>query len=208
MKKRTPAYYLAVFGMLFAFMFILGIVSHAKGTYLVYNSLTTSGIWSTEFSIFLYSGKTFILGPYLLDWAAIIVMPASLVLIFWLIDFSTGKLKGKKQKESEIYESFVDSIGAELNGTHLFNVEDYRHFRENAKFQECIKTLYYIYDKGADDNHNYPLILRKFEKGTKERDAVEYLITFTEKKILVKPPKKEEPEKKPKKKVKKGKDEL
>lgn len=189
MKKRTPIYYLIMFLMVFVLMTVLTIVQHAKGAYLVSNTLEMNGMWAEKFTIFLYKDYEFVIGLYILDLVAMILLPAILTVVFWLIDFVILKIKIKRNKgeDPELYNKFIDEIGTELNSTHLFNVEDFRHFRENAKFQETLKELYFIYTKGPDDLHNYPHILHRFEKGTTERNAVEFLITFTEKKIKAKP---------------------
>lgn len=193
MKKGTPKYYILTFLMVFVFMTILMIISHAKGNYLISGTIATSGVWAKEFSIFLYKGHTYKLGLYLIDIGSIILFPVVFTMIFFLIDLGTGKIGNKKkqaaEKEEKKYETFIDEIGATLNTTHQFDVEDFRHFRDNAKFQEALKNLYKIYTDGENEstNNTYFLIARKFEKGTKEREAVEYLITFTEQKRKEKP---------------------
>lgn len=186
MKKGTFKYYLVTFAMVFVFMAVLMVVQHAKGAYLVSDSISVSGVWANEISIFLYKSNTYKLGLYLIDIAALIVFPVVFTTLFFLIDLATGKIANKKKKgqaqEQEKYEHFVDDIGATLNSTHKFNVEDFRHFRDNQKFQDCLKNLYKIYIEGESETNSYYLILRKFDKGTQEREAIEYLITFTEKK--------------------------
>ena len=186
MKKDSKRYYLSTFIMAFAFIFILTIISHAGGGYLISGSITFEGIWADTFQNFLYKDKTFIVGNYVLDIIAIFVFPLFFVIIFWLIDFLTKKLKSKKRRaeeeEREKYDEFINGVSKEMNATDKFNVEDYRHFRENQKFQECLKKLYLIYKEGETPNVNYALLERKFNKNSKEREAIDFLIDYTKRK--------------------------
>ncbi len=188
MKKGSFKYYLVTFGLVFLFILIMLIMSHSQGLYLVSSQVKATGVWSKTFSIFLYKEKTFIIGNYLLDVLALIGFPVGFGLVFFGIDKLSYALKSKKKKEAEKekeqYETFIDDIGAELNRVKKFNVEDFRHFRENEKMQECLKKLYFIYRDGETENNNYELVLRKFKKNTVERDAIEYLVSFTQERIL------------------------
>lgn len=184
MKKGSFLYYLFLYGMVLVFMIVLVVSQHIKGGYLFLSETNATGFLANEFSIFLYKNRTFIVGLYILDIVSVVFGPALLVGAFFGIDKLTALIKKKKgvsQEDTENYDKFVNAIGTDLNSTRKFNVEDFRHFRENSKFQNSLKDLFYIYDKGSDETHSYPLVLRRFEKGTKERDAVEYLITFSEK---------------------------
>lgn len=185
MKRGTFKYYLITFLMVFGFMAVLMVISHIRGTYLVSSYITAKGVWANEFSIFLYKSRTFILGLYLLDILALVLFPVVFTGIFVLIDLAMGRLRTKKNAkkidEKENYDKFVDSIGLDLSKTGKFNVEDFRHFRSNQKFQACLKTLYEIYSNGENEEKNYIHLLRKFDKGTKEKQAIEYLVAFTEK---------------------------
>ncbi len=186
MKRGTFKYYLITFLMVFVFMVIIMIVSHARDTYLISASINVKGVWANEFSIFLYKNRTFLLGKYLLDLLMLFVFPLIFTMVFVIIDLAMGRLRTKKNKEAsdskEAYDKFIDEIGIELNKTRKFNVEDFRHFRSNVKFQGCLNTLYEIYKNGETENKSYLLLLRKFDKGTKEKEAMEYLVTFTERK--------------------------
>ncbi|MCR5741096.1 MAG: hypothetical protein K6G38_01355 [Gammaproteobacteria bacterium] len=188
MKRRTFKHYLLVYGVSFLFMFVLAIVSYTRVNsetgeygYLVSSSINVSGAMANEFSMF---GRPFIVGLFIIDMAAIFGFPLVLSLLFFIIDLArgrTGKVS-EEQVQKEAYEKFIDGIGSTLNKTHKFNVEDFRHFRENDKFQGCLKNLYEIYSNGETEENKYVLIIRKFQKGTKERDAMEFLVTFTEEK--------------------------
>ena len=188
MKKGTFKYYLGTFLMVFVFVLIMLIIAHAQGTYLVSSNITSTGVWAKVFHIFLYKNFDIVLGNYLLDLLCLFLFPLAFSLIFFGIDKITGLIKPKKKKTAEQeqlqYEKFCDDIASSLNKVKEFNVEDFRHFRSNNKFQECLKKLYLIYRDGESDNTNYALVLRKFEKGTTERNAIEYLITFTKKKAI------------------------
>ena len=201
MKKESKRYYISTFIMALAFVLILNIITHAGGNYLISNSLEMEGVWAQEFEIFLYKGKTFIVGNYVLDVVAIFAFPLFFVFIFWLVDFLVNKLKSKKRKAEEEakmkYDEFINEISRKMNESNAFNVEDYRHFRENQKFQETLKKLYMIYSEGENENLSYVLLERKFRKGTKEKEAIDFLIAFTkekraEKEITVTPEEKEE----------------
>lgn len=188
MKRGTFKYYLGTFLMVFVFVLIMLVIAHAQGTYLVSSNVTSKGVWSKSFHIFLYKNFDFVLGNYLLDLLCLFLFPLAFSIMFFMVDKLTGLIKPKNKKTAEqeqlAYEQFVDSIGASLNKVNDFNVEDFRHFRNNSKFQECLKKLYLIYRDGELENVNYSLVLRKFEKGTVERNAIEYLITFTKKKAV------------------------
>ena len=185
MKKNNFKYYLSTFLMVFAFVIILLIMAHSKGNYFIGTSIEPKGKWAEEYHVFLYKNQTFIKGKYFVDLIAIIAVPLFFALMFAFVDFITNALKSKKKKAKETeeakYDKFIDGIGAKLNETKMFNPEDFRHFRENNKFQECLKKLYQIYVNGETKEVNYFLLLRKFEKGTSERKAIEYLINYTEK---------------------------
>ena len=152
-------------------------------------SLSSSFFKLSKFNLNLGAFSKFIF-----DLAAIFSFPAVLAIIFFLLDLGRGKTGKKKteQLEKEKYENFIDSIGKTLNQTHKFNVEDFRHFRENKKFQDCLKHLYEIYLNGETEELSYFTLLRKFDKGSQEREAMEFLITFTERKRVEEAKKKEE----------------
>ena len=100
---------------------------------------------------------------------------------YFSLTFFKTKKKALEEEDNKKYDTFVDTIGSELNKVKAFTVEDFRHFRENPKLQDCLKRLYDVYLYGEKEGSNYFLILRKFDKGTTERNAVEYLVTFTDK---------------------------
>lgn len=186
MRQKTFKHYLLTFGMVFVFMLILEIISHSKGIYLLSGSLEPAedSVWANTFSIFLYKDKEFVIGNYLIDILSLLIFPTLIAAIFFLIDFITGKIRKNRKVTPEVdkrlFEEFVEAIGSKLNKTHKFNAEDFRHFRENTKMQDCLKKLYEIYKYGEKEENNYHLVLRKFEKNTKEREAIEYLVAFTE----------------------------
>ena len=198
MKRHTFKHYLIVYAISFMFMVVLAVIAYLRvdqntgsHQYLVSSTLSVSGAMAQTFFMF---GKEFVLGLFLLDLAAIISFPAVLAIVFFLLDLGRGKTGKKKteQLEKEKYENFIDSIGKTLNQTHKFNVEDFRHFRENKKFQDCLKHLYEIYLNGETEELSYFTLLRKFDKGSQEREAMEFLITFTERKRVEEAKKKEE----------------
>ncbi len=189
MKKRTFKHYLLVYGISLAVVLAFAVFAYfrkdADGNYgyLVSKNIPVSGVFAQEFTMF---GRPIVFGLFLIDLAVVIVFPMLVVLVFLLMDLGRGKT-GKKTKEDinrESFEKFIDEIGKTLNQTHLFNVEDFRHFRENDKFQECLKKIYEIYLHGETEELTYYSIIRKFQKGTKERNALEFLVTFGEKKRL------------------------
>ena len=189
MKKRTFKHYLLVYGISLAVVLAFAVFAYfRKDTdgsygYLVSKNIPVSGVFAQEFTMF---GRPIVFGLFLIDLAVVIVFPMLVVLVFLLMDLGRGKT-GKKTKEDinrESFEKFIDEIGKTLNQTHLFNVEDFRHFRENDKFQECLKKIYEIYLHGETEELTYYSIIRKFQKGTKERNALEFLVTFGEKKRL------------------------
>ena len=189
MKKRTFKHYLLIYGVSFAVVLLFAIFAYVRKDsageygYLVSKNIPVSGIFAQEFTMF---GRPIVFGLFLVDLAVVILFPLTVVLVFFLMDLGKGRA-GKKTEEEinrESYEKFIDEIGKTLNQTHLFNVEDFRHFRENDKFQECLKRIYEIYLHGETEELTYYSIIRKFNKGTKERDALEFLVTFGEKKRL------------------------
>ena len=188
MKKGSFKYYLGTYLITFVFVLIMIIISHAQKTYLVSANVESTGAWAKVIHIFLYKDFDIVLGNYLLDLLCLILFPAVFSLLFFVIDKVTASIKPKnkrfKENEQLAYEKFVDEIGASLNRVKSFNVEDFRHFISNNKFQECLKKLFYIYRDGEDENNSYALVLRKFDKGSTERDAIEYLITFTKAKAV------------------------
>lgn len=188
MKRHTFKHYLIVYSISFMFMVVLAVVAYLRvdqntgsHQYLISSSIPVSGIMAETFTLF---GKEFVFGLFLVDVTAMILFPAALAFVFFLLDLGRGRAGKKKTEEveKEKYENFIDSIGKTLNQTHKFNVEDFRHFRENKKFQDCLKHLYEIYLNGETQELSYFLLLRKFDKGTQEREAMEFLITFTERK--------------------------
>ena len=198
MKRHTFKHYLIVFLISLAFMIVLAVVAYLRKDvntgghqYVVSSSINVTGAMAQTFTLF---GIEFVVGLFLIDMVAVISFPLALSLIFFLLDLGRGRVGKKKSEEvqKEKYETFIDSIGKTLNQTHKFNVEDFRHFRENKKFQECLKHLYDIYINGETEENSYYLMLRKFEKGSQEREAMEFLITFAERKKLEESKNKEE----------------
>ncbi|MCR5564756.1 MAG: hypothetical protein K6F59_03030 [Gammaproteobacteria bacterium] len=189
MKKRTFKHYLLIYAVSFAVVLLFAVVAYSRkfedGSYgyLVSSNIPVSGAFASEFNMF---GRPVVVGLFLIDLAVMLVFPLVVCLVFFLMDLGRGRA-GKKTKEEinrESFEKFIDEIGRTLNQTHLFNVEDFRHFRENDKFQDCLKKIYEIYVHGETEELTYYSIIRKFQKGTKERDALEFLVTFGEKKRL------------------------
>ena len=84
------------------------------------------------------------------------------------------------------YDEFINEVSRKMNESNAFNVEDYRHFRENQKFQETLKKLYMIYSEGETETLSYALLERKFKKGSKEKEAIDLLIAITKEKSAVK----------------------
>jgi len=170
MKKNGFMQYIPTFVMGLIFIGILAIVQQTNGTYFFTKGLEGS------------MSKT---GLIVLDWVFVVLFAVAFTLIFLIVDVVTGKFKTKtklfKEYEQKHFDDFVDKIGGELNKVKIFNVEDFRHFRENNKLQDCLKKLYQVYLYGETEEVNYFLILRKFQKGSNERTAIEYLVTFTEK---------------------------
>ena len=198
MKKESKRYYISTFIMALAFVLILNVITRAGGTYLISGNIEMDGVWAQEFEIFLYKDKTFIVGNYVLDLIAIFVFPLFFVFIFWLVDFLVNKLKSKKRRAEEEakmkYDEFINEVSRKMNESNAFNVEDYRHFRENQKFQETLKKLYMIYSEGETETLSYALLERKFKKGSKEKQAIDLLIAITKEKSAEKEtnPEKEE----------------
>ena len=186
MKKDSKRYYLSTFIRALAFVLILTVITHAGGNYLISNEMKMDGVWAGEFQIFLYKDKTFIVGNYIIDIGAIFIFPLFFVFVFWFIDFLVNKLKSKKRKAEEEakmkYDDFINEVSRKMNESDAFNVEDYRHFRENAKFQDCLRKLYVIYSEGENENASYSLLERRFKKGSKEKEAIDFLIEFTKEK--------------------------
>lgn len=189
MKKRTFKHYLLIYGVSFAVVLLFAIFAYTRKLedgsygYLVSANIPVKGIFAQEFIMF---NRPIVFGLFMIDLAVVILFPLTVVLVFFLMDLGRGRA-GKKTKEEEnreSFEKFIDEIGKTLNQTHLFNVEDFRHFRENDKFQECLKKIYEIYVHGETEELTYYSVIRKFQKGTKERDALEFLVTFGEKKRL------------------------
>jgi len=170
MKKTGIKAYIPTFLMGIIFIGILTVMQETNGNFFFVQGLV---------------GSVSKAGLYVLDWVFVLVFAVLFTAIFVVIDLVTGKFKTKsklfKEYEQKHFDDFVDKIGGELNKVKLFNVEDFRHFRENNKLQECLKKLYQIYLYGETEECNYFLVLRKFQKGSTERSAIEYLVTFTEK---------------------------
>ena len=190
MKKRTFKHYLLVYGISFLVILVFAIFAYTRKNaegeygYLVANNIPVKGIFAEEFTMF---NRPIKFGLFLIDLALLFVFPLAVTLVFFLMDLGKGRA-GKKKEEAhpnrESFEMFIDSIGKTLNQTHKFNVEDFRHFRESEKFQNCLKSIYNIYVNGETEELTYYSIIRKFDKKTKERDALEFLVTFAEKKRL------------------------
>lgn len=182
LKKETIKYYVGTFVMSTIFMIAMAIVSHTQGRYLLSSSISGTGD-----TITLYGDKVFYVNQYIVDIIFVVVFPFVFTGIFAVIELLSKKLKSKKkrqaEREEEDYSDFVNSVSVSLGSIKKYNVEDFRHFRENKKFQEVLKKLFLIYRDGESENNTYMLCLRKFDKGSKEREATEYLVTFTKKLI-------------------------
>ena len=83
----------------------------------------------------------------------------------------------KKKQEVDLYEAFLLEATNLLKETGEFDIEDFKKFRNNVKFQRVLKILFRIKEHGETTDANYKMVEKRFKKDTKEQKAIEYLMS-------------------------------
>lgn len=106
-------------------------------------------------------------------------LPFLFVGVYLFGDRLTGKFASKK--ETKDFEAlFLDAISEKMRESGDFTIEDFRRLQENPKFQKYVQIAYYIHrddDPDIDKLHDFP---GKFKDGSKEQEAMRYVIDFIE----------------------------
>jgi hypothetical protein len=104
-------------------------------------------------------------------------LPLFFITIYYGSDFLLDKIFNRKKKVD--YEGkFLNAVGEKMRKTNEFLIEDYRRLQINFKFQESLKMAYKIYIDGEDEIFNIKKLKRKFNNGTVENRAMEYVIDY------------------------------
>ena len=82
-----------------------------------------------------------------------------------------------EKKQADAYNLFLVNSTEHLKTTGNYDIEDFKRFRSNEKFQRALKVLYKIETNGETDDANYKMIEKRFKKDTKEYNAIQSLIS-------------------------------
>lgn len=135
------------------------------GIYLIMNyldgTLQTNQIWVYALIPFLFTG------------------------VYWGGDVLFRKLRNRKAKVD--YEQlFLDAIGQRMRESNAFLVEDFRRLQDSQRFQEALKTAYFISQNGEESRISLDHLERKFEKRTVEYRAMQFVTAFVREKLAEK----------------------
>lgn len=101
--------------------------------------------------------------------------------IYWGGDTLMQKLR-EKRKKVDYQGLFLDAIGAKMREAQVFLLEDFRHLQESERFQDAVKTAFFIQQNGETANINLERLEKKFEKRSIEYKAMQYVIAFVREK--------------------------
>ncbi|MFP4479015.1 MAG: hypothetical protein ACLFPM_06235 [Candidatus Izemoplasmatales bacterium] len=104
-------------------------------------------------------------------------LPLFFITIYYGSDFLLDKIFNRK-KQVDYEGKFLNAVGEKMRQSDEFLIEDYRRLQINYKFQQSLKMAYKIYIDGEDEVFNIEKLKRKFNKGTVENRAMEYVIDF------------------------------
>jgi hypothetical protein len=130
-----------------------------------------------------YTGYKYFAGTVeTLDIWNLLVLPAIFTTVYWGGDSILQKIADKKKKID--YEGlFLDAIGAMMRDSKAFLIEDFRHLQISTRFQDAMKTAYYISQNGESDHFNLDRLEKKFEKRSLEYKAMQFVIPFVKEKL-------------------------
>lgn len=108
---------------------------------------------------------------------SILLLPFLFTLFLFIFDSLLRFILPKKKKPTkDLYAQFLIESTTILQKTNEFDIEDFTHFRNNEKFQRALKILFKIDQFGETPDANYKMVEKRFKKGSKEYQAIHYLI--------------------------------
>ena len=114
-----------------------------------------------------------------IDWISIYwPYPFLVVIMLFFYKRLTSKMFKKLDRQNQ-EQNFILHMSGFVKDELKFEVEDFRRLRENDKFQKALFDAYTIYLDGETAEFSYEKIAQKFEKGTKEQQAVDIVIRET-----------------------------
>lgn len=146
--------------------------------------------------IIIFAGSVLMMGIYMLMnylegtlqmnqvWIYAIV-PFLFTGVYWGGDSLIRKIRKRKTKVD--YEQlFLDAIGQRMRNSNAFIVEDYRRLQESQRFQEALKSAYFVYQSGEETRITLDHLEKKFEKRTVEFRAMQFVTAFVREKLAEK----------------------
>ena len=97
--------------------------------------------------------------------------------IYWGGDVLMQKIRDKRKKV-DYYELFLDAVGERMRNSQAFLLEDFRRLQENERFQDAVKTAYFIFQNGESGPIGLDRLEKKFEKRSLEFKAIQYVIGY------------------------------
>jgi hypothetical protein len=97
--------------------------------------------------------------------------------IYWGGDVLMTKVRDKRKKV-DYYGLFLDAVGERMRNSQEFLLEDFRRLQESERFQDAVKTAYFIYQNGEAGSIGLDRLEKKFEKRSLEHKAIQYVIGY------------------------------
>jgi hypothetical protein len=131
----------------------------------------------------VYTGYKYFAGTFaILDLWNFLVLPVVFTGVYWGGDALLQKIADRKKKVD--YEGqFLNAIGQLMRESNAFLIEDFRHLQISTRFQDALKTAFFISQNGESDNFNLDRLEKKFEKRSLEYKAMQFVIPFVKEKL-------------------------
>lgn len=113
---------------------------------------------------------------------SVMYLPLGFTFFLYLFDTLFDRIFPSREKQTDDeFTEFLKVTTAKVNEELDFTIEDFRRLRDNEKFQKSLWQLYQIKLFGETDEINFTMIRKKFKKDTREKKAVEVVISEVQK---------------------------
>lgn len=101
--------------------------------------------------------------------------------LYWGGDTLLQKIRDKRQKV-DYYGLFLDAVGERMRNSQAFLLEDFRRLQTSERFQDAVKTAYFIHQNGETEAIGLERLEKKFEKRSLEFKAMQYVVAYVREK--------------------------
>lgn len=113
---------------------------------------------------------------------SVVYLPILFIAFIVLFDGIFDKLfNRKKPNQNDDFTNYNKIITAHVNEQCNLTIEDFRHLREDMRFQKGLFQAYTIKNNGETKEMNFIVLEKKFKKKTKEYEAMSVVINETKK---------------------------